>query len=63
MIKNIFIKISSFFQAKGLGFEIGVILIFKIILLWVIWWAFFSHPIAKESRQQAVTQTLLTPSK
>jgi len=63
MIKNIFLKLNNFFQSKGLAFEIGVILIFKILILWGIWWAFFSHPIAKESRQQAVTQTLLTPSK
>lgn len=63
MIKKPFLKLTSFIRSKGLGFEISLILALKIFLLWAIWWACFSHPIAKETRQQAVTQILLTPSK
>jgi len=63
MIKKPFLKLTSFIRSKGLGFEISLILAIKIFLLWAIWWICFSHPIAKESRQHAVTQILLTPLK
>jgi hypothetical protein len=63
MIKNAFLKLSSFIRSRGLGFEICLIIALKIFLLWAIWWACFSHPISKETRQQAVTQILLTPLK
>ena len=63
MIKNVFLKLRSFICSRELSIEIGLILIFKIFLLWAIWWVCFSHPISKETRQQAVTQILLTPSK
>jgi len=42
-----------------LAIEITVILIIKIILLWVLWALFFSHPIAKDARQSAVTRMIL----
>jgi len=52
-------------QLKGanksgrLAIEISIILIVKVILLWLIWGMFFSHPIAKEARQSAVTRLIL----
>jgi hypothetical protein len=30
--------------------EITLILLFKIVLLWLIWWAFFSAPVARHMR-------------
>ncbi len=42
-----------------LAFEITVILIVKVILLWTIWALFFSNPVAKDSRQAAVTKIIL----
>jgi hypothetical protein len=42
-----------------LAFEITVILIVKVILSWAIWALFFSHPVAKDSRQAAVTKIIL----
>ncbi|MDO9281738.1 MAG: hypothetical protein Q7T88_05095 [Methylotenera sp.] len=42
-----------------LALEITVILIVKVILLWAIWTLFFSHPVAKDSRQAAVTKIIL----
>lgn len=52
-------------QLKGankswrLAIEISIILIVKVMLLWLIWAMFFSHPIAKEARQSAVTRLIL----
>ncbi|MEQ1602184.1 MAG: cytochrome oxidase putative small subunit CydP [Methylophilaceae bacterium] len=43
--------------------EIAVILIVKILLLWFIWTAFFSHPIPKDARQNATTRMILNQSK
>jgi hypothetical protein len=57
------------FQLKGLrksdqygrfALEISIILIVKTCLLWLLWMLFFSHPINKTDRQQAVTQALLS---
>lgn len=42
--------------------EIAVILVIKIMLLWLLWALFFSHPIAKEARQSAVTRVILNHS-
>ena len=61
--------LSRFSQLKSancreqLRVEIAIIVVIKIVLLWLIWWLCFSHPVSKETRQQAVTQILLTPSK
>jgi len=52
-------------QLKGanksgrLAIEISIILIVKVMLLWLIWAMFFSHPLAKEARQSAVTRLIL----
>lgn len=52
-------------QLKGanksgrLAIEITIILIVKVILLWLIWAMYFSHPIAKEARQSEVTRLIL----
>jgi hypothetical protein len=52
-------------QLKGanrpgrLAIEITLILIIKVMLLWLIWVMFFSHPIAKEARQSEVTRIIL----
>jgi hypothetical protein len=42
-----------------LALEITIILIVKVILLWAIWALFFSHPVAKDDRQSAVTRIIL----
>jgi hypothetical protein len=63
MIKNHLLKLTNFIRSKGLGIEIGSILVLKIFLLWAIWWVCFSHPVAKETIQQTVTKILLSPSK
>jgi hypothetical protein len=46
-------------KSGRLAMEISIILILKILLLWALWMLFFSHPIAKEVRQQAVTRMIL----
>ena len=46
-------------QSKRLAVEITIILLVKLMLLWLIWAMFFSHPIAKETRQSAVTRVIL----
>jgi hypothetical protein len=46
-----------------LAIEITVILLVKVILLYLLWWACFSHPIAKQDRQQAVTRIIMSTSK
>ncbi len=45
-----------------LAVEICLILAIKILLLWLLWALCFSHPIAKEARQLAVTRMLLNHS-
>ena len=40
--------------------EIVLLLIVKIILLYVLWSAFFSHPIQKSYRQESVTKVILS---
>jgi hypothetical protein len=42
--------------------EITIILVIKIILLWLLWVLCFSHPIAKDARQLAVTRMMLNQS-
>lgn len=49
-------------KSGQLAFEITIILIVKIGLLWFLWTAFFSHPIAKDARQLAVTRMILNHS-
>ena len=39
--------------------EITLVLLIKVFLLGLIWAMFFSHPLAKDARQQAVTRMLL----
>ncbi len=46
-------------KSGRLTFEITMILIVKVMLLWLIWAMFFSHPVAKEARQSAVTRLIL----
>jgi hypothetical protein len=46
-------------KSRRLVIEITIILIVKVILLWLIWAIFFSHPIAKEARQSEVTRIIL----
>ena len=62
LLKYIF-KLKEYYQIEQLRFEIGFVLILKVILLVVIWWTFFSHPLTREARQQIVTQIIVTPSK
>jgi hypothetical protein len=45
-----------------LAFEISLILAIKILLLWLLWVLCFSHPIAKDARQLAVTRMILNHS-
>ncbi|MFM9913424.1 MAG: cytochrome oxidase putative small subunit CydP [Methylophilaceae bacterium] len=42
-----------------LALEISLALAIKLLLLWLLWMLFFSHPIAKNDRQQAVTRIIL----
>lgn len=47
-----------------LAWEIGIVLILKVILLWLLWHFFFSAPQAKHMRlpEPQVTQHLLSNS-
>jgi hypothetical protein len=45
-----------------LATEITFVLLIKVFLLWLIWTMFFSHPLAKDARQEAVTRMLLNKS-
>ncbi|MDI1309631.1 MAG: hypothetical protein PSV17_09400 [Methylotenera sp.] len=45
-----------------LAIEISLILAIKIFLLWLLWALCFSHPIAKDARQLAVTRIILNHS-
>jgi hypothetical protein len=49
-------------KSGRLAIEISIILIIKIFLLWLLWALYFSHPIAKEARQLAVTRMILNHS-
>jgi hypothetical protein len=49
-------------QLNRLGIEIAVILVVKVFLLYLLWALCFSNPIAKETRQLAVTRILLHSS-
>jgi hypothetical protein len=44
--------------------EIALILVLKFVLLWVIWWAFFSDPAARPMQLDLsqVQQQLLNPA-
>jgi hypothetical protein len=42
-----------------LAIEITAILVIKFMLLWLLWALCFSHPIAKDARQLAVTRMIL----
>jgi hypothetical protein len=46
-------------KSRQLAIEIVIILAAKVMLLWLLWVLFFSHPIAKDTRQSAVTRMLL----
>lgn len=45
-----------------LAFEITIILAIKLLLLWALWAACFSHAMPKDSRQAAVSQLILNQS-
>jgi len=49
-------------QTGRFAFEISIILIIKILLLWLLWALCFSQPIAKDARQLAVTRIILNHS-
>ncbi|MGB4813123.1 MAG: cytochrome oxidase putative small subunit CydP [Methylophilaceae bacterium] len=40
--------------------EVTIIIVVKIALLWLLWALCFSHPIAKDARQLAVTRMILS---
>jgi hypothetical protein len=44
--------------------EIALILVLKFVLLWVIWWAFFSDPAARHMQldRSQVQRQLLNPA-
>jgi hypothetical protein len=45
-----------------LAIELTIIITIKVALLWLLWLFFFSHPIAKDERQLAVTRMILNHS-
>ena len=49
-------------KSGRLAIEISLILVIKIFLLWLLWALCFSHPIAKDARQLAVTRAILNQS-
>jgi len=49
-------------KSSQLAFEIAIILVVKIVLLWLLWTVCFSHPIAKDARQLAITRMILNHS-
>lgn len=50
-------------KKKGqLAFEIALILLVKMLLLWLLWALCFSHPVPKELRQIEVTRLILNQS-
>ncbi|HSH72067.1 MAG TPA: hypothetical protein VK974_03320 [Methylophilaceae bacterium] len=52
-------KLKSAKKFGRLALEITVVLIFKTLLLWLIWALFFSHAVPKDARQSAVTRMIL----
>lgn len=52
-------QLKSADKSRQLAIEITIILLVKVILLWLIWAMFFSHPIAKEVRQSEITRMIL----
>jgi len=49
-------------KSGRLAIEISIVLVIKIILLWLLWALCFSHPIAKDARQLAVTRMIFNHS-
>jgi hypothetical protein len=49
-------------KSSQFAIEITLILVIKIILLGLLWALCFSHPIAKDARQLAVTRMILNHS-
>jgi hypothetical protein len=49
-------------KSGRLALELSIILIIKILLLCLLWALCFSHPIAKDARQLAVTRMILNHS-
>ena len=51
-------------RSTPLAREIALVLIFKFALLWMIWWAFFSDPAARQLQLDLsqVQQQLLKPA-
>ncbi len=58
-VTNHFKALKANHKGKRLAIEISIVLVLKVLLLWLIWMLFFSHPIAKEARQEAVTRIML----
>lgn len=54
--------LKEFRKSGRLAIEISLILVIKIFLLWLLWALCFSHPIAKDARQLAVTRVILNHS-
>jgi multidrug resistance efflux pump len=52
-------QLKSANKSRQFAIEITIILIVKVILLWLIWAMFFSHPITREARQSEVTRIIL----
>ena len=55
---------SALSRSSPLAREIASVLILKFVLLWLIWWAFFSDPVARHMQLDLsqVQQQLLTPA-
>ena len=55
---------SALSRSSPLAREIALILILKFVLLWMIWWAFFSDPPARHMQLELsqVEQRLLNPA-
>jgi hypothetical protein len=49
-------------KSGRLAIEMSIILVIKVFLLWLLWALCFSHPIAKDARQLAVTRMILNHS-
>lgn len=65
-IKRFLNHLRSLKQAGRFGrlaIEITLILVVKVLLLWLIWAYFFSQPIPKNERQDAVTRMILNNPK
>jgi hypothetical protein len=55
---------SALSRSSPLAREIALILVLKFVLLWVIWWAFFSDPATRHMQLDLsqVQQQLLNPA-